>query len=397
MYLFRIIDTSDCNLEISDRVRLRRLFYLFKGQGNALVFQGLLSSVFLFGLIIKDLFLFGILWVASISVVSFYMYRLTRAFFSRFGRTAIYEIEQRFLFLLVSISFLWGMSFLWFITISPSSSVTFIFIQLFVVSMNLGFYLYSFRSFIISSTLVIAPSIIYLYMNHHLFNNLEFILVIYLVSFFLYSRFIISNVNLGVRLQTLNENLNRQLLVANKQLIEESSTDYLTGIANRRTLENHLEREYSRALRQGYSIAVMIIDVDWFKKYNDFYGHLNGDDALRSIAYAFTQVLCRPGDLVARFGGEEFATVLSSTNQETALLLANRLKQAITDLNIPHAQSEFGTLSISVGVYAKIPEKNENPHQYLSLADIALYKAKSSGRNIAVSYDVRMGQQKSPS
>ena len=394
MIPFRVIDTSDCNLEISDRVRLRRLFHLFNGVGNSLVAYGVLGVIIFIALVKNDpeftIITLSSFWLVGLSVISFFMYQLTRAFFSRFGKSAIHELEARFIFLQIFISLYWGLSFMWFFAVAPKVSTMLIFLLTFMVSINLGFYLYSFRCYLISSLLTVTPSLIYLFFNVEQFQDLGILFTCYIISFFIYARHIIISVSSGVRLQTLNENLNRQLLVANKQLLEESSTDYLTGISNRRTLEIQLTREWARGLRQKYQIAVMIIDVDWFKKYNDHYGHLNGDDALTTIANTINTVLCRSGDFVARYGGEEFATVLSNTDQKAAMLLGNRLRDEVAALAIPHKLSDYGHLTISIGVYAANPSREGKPHDLFKRADVALYAAKAEGRNRTVCYDSAM-------
>jgi len=174
--------------------------------------------------------------------------------------------------------------------------------------------------------------------------------------------------------------------------------DPLTGIANRRALDEQIGLEWRRALRSGEPLSLMMIDIDHFKKYNDHYGHLEGDSCLRKVAQAMTSVATRASDLAARFGGEEFAVLLANTNTEQAMIVAKRLCEAVRDLQIPHAPaapSDYVTISIGVGsltpTISTEPANGASSHsaehglrtarQLFELADGALYAAKAGGRN----------------
>ena len=175
------------------------------------------------------------------------------------------------------------------------------------------------------------------------------------------------------------------LQILNRQLETLSTTDGLTGIANRRHFDAVLAREWRRATRQGQSLALAILDVDWFKKYNDHYGHQAGDDCLRQVAGILASHAGRASDLVARYGGEEFVLVTSATNGSSALQLAQRICTDIQALALPHAMSEFGCVTASIGVAAMLPQEGQMPELLLHSADKALYAAKAQGRNRAVS------------
>ena len=130
-----------------------------------------------------------------------------------------------------------------------------------------------------------------------------------------------------------------------------ASVDGLTGVANRRAFDNAMEQEWRRACRSKSSLALLMIDVDYFKRFNDQYGHLAGDDCLRTVASTLFTIARRPGELVARYGGEEFAVILPSCNQVTALKIAEKIRTAIAACQIPHAASEISDhVTISVGV-----------------------------------------------
>ena len=175
-----------------------------------------------------------------------------------------------------------------------------------------------------------------------------------------------------------------ELKYAREKLTKLASTDGLTGIANRRYFDDQLAHEWTRARRLNQTLAIAMIDVDWFKKYNDHYGHQGGDDCLRQVANALSNVAKRDSDFVARYGGEEFAIILPMTQAENALELAKNSCLALSNLELPHALSDFGHVTLSVGVAVGCPKQNTTPHNLLVNADKALYTAKEKGRNRAV-------------
>ncbi|MBA5637619.1 diguanylate cyclase [Duganella sp. LX20W] len=158
--------------------------------------------------------------------------------------------------------------------------------------------------------------------------------------------------------------------------------DGLTGVANRRLFDDTLGAEFRRCGRSGEPLAMLMIDVDVFKRYNDHYGHQAGDECLKRVALALKQHLKRPYDLVARYGGEEFACLLPDTDEAGALAIAEELRLAIAALAIAHADSPVaGHVTISVGVAALRPEPDGDSAALLRLADQALYRAKHEGRD----------------
>ncbi|NRF68899.1 diguanylate cyclase [Aquincola sp. S2] len=160
--------------------------------------------------------------------------------------------------------------------------------------------------------------------------------------------------------------------------------DPLTGVPNRRFFDEHFGAEWRRALREGRSIALIMIDVDAFKPYNDHYGHLAGDHALQRVARGIAAGLARPGDRMARYGGEEFACILPDTDTAGALEVARRLGRAVHDLAIEHPHSPLdGVMTISLGVAAQTPKPGDDPAELLRCADEQLYEAKRSGRGRA--------------
>ena len=165
-----------------------------------------------------------------------------------------------------------------------------------------------------------------------------------------------------------------------------SSLDGLTGIANRRRLESFIELEWRRAVRSGDWLAVVLMDIDHFKHYNDHYGHIAGDECLRLVARTVVAELTRRTDLAARYGGEEFICILPATDPEGAARVAERIRTAIQMLRIPHASSpthEFVTLSLGVAAWQPRNDGTK-PSDLVALADRRLYRAKEEGRNRVV-------------
>jgi diguanylate cyclase (GGDEF)-like protein len=164
-----------------------------------------------------------------------------------------------------------------------------------------------------------------------------------------------------------------------------AAIDGLTGIANRRTLDDKLSNEWRCCLRMAAPLAFVLIDVDYFKRYNDAYGHQKGDDCLRAVANVISLATFRPADLVGRYGGEEFAVIMPNTPLDGAVAVAERICLAIRQREIPHTQSEVGPfLTISLGVSVLVPNSASRPAQLVEEADKALYRAKHSGRNRVV-------------
>ncbi len=167
--------------------------------------------------------------------------------------------------------------------------------------------------------------------------------------------------------------------------------DGLTGIANRRHFDDCLEAEWRRCARLASPLSLVSFDIDHFKRYNDTRGHLAGDDALRAVAHAAADCVSRPGDVVARTGGEEFAALLPHVTPEAALEIAESIRQAVWDLAIEHPASDKGRITISVGVATLLPGPAGQPTALLEAADRALYVAKGSGRDCVRSAPVEPG------
>ena len=161
-----------------------------------------------------------------------------------------------------------------------------------------------------------------------------------------------------------------------------SITDSLTGLANRRYFDETLKTEFLRLKRSGATLSLIMLDVDYFKKFNDTYGHLAGDDCLRQIGNILKMIVGRAPDIVARFGGEEFVLILPETGKNGAKSLAERIINEIKILAIPHSESDVSDhVTVSIGIASVSTAELESPDQVVTLVDEAMYRAKKSGRN----------------
>ena len=175
--------------------------------------------------------------------------------------------------------------------------------------------------------------------------------------------------------------LENSLRRAKNELAKLASTDQLTGLPNRRLFREVLDREWGRGSRESARLAIVVLDVDHFKNFNDTYGHAEGDNCLARIGRLLRETVFRPTDLVARYGGEEFAVILPDTDLAGAVRVAERLRELIEGLGIPHRSSALGLVTASMGVTSLVPDARGDSRILFELADTALYRAKRGGRN----------------
>jgi diguanylate cyclase (GGDEF)-like protein len=176
----------------------------------------------------------------------------------------------------------------------------------------------------------------------------------------------------------------KMLLSHSETLKRDATTDSLTGIYNRRFFDEHYKISLGQAIRQKLPLSLFMIDIDYFKQYNDHYGHPAGDKILIKVAAALKSKIARSSDMLARYGGEEFVMVLPNMNENNSLQFAEKLIAAVSSLALPHVQSKDGAnISISVGVSTYNPTKHREASSLVIAADTALYKAKQNGRNTA--------------
>ena len=172
-----------------------------------------------------------------------------------------------------------------------------------------------------------------------------------------------------------------ELKEANSELERISSRDGLTGLANRRHYEEYIKTEWERMARERKPLSILLCDVDHFKKYNDTYGHLGGDSCLQSIAGVIRDSCRRPADMPARYGGEEFIVALPDTDGPGAVQVAEKIRSGVENLRMEHRASEWGFVTLSIGVATTITSGDTTRHSLTKKADIALYRAKEYGRN----------------
>jgi diguanylate cyclase (GGDEF)-like protein len=180
----------------------------------------------------------------------------------------------------------------------------------------------------------------------------------------------------------LSDRTTGELLEQNQDLQEMTLLDPLTGLYNRRYLDETLTRNIKSLSRSGDCLSVLMVDVDFFKPYNDTYGHAAGDNCLKEVARGLMQCVTRGGDYVVRYGGEEFAIILPHTDSNGACKIARQLLVFIRELCIPHKKNEpIGYVTISIGLTTVSPEHTHKGRDYIKRADEALYLSKQNGRN----------------
>ena len=224
------------------------------------------------------------------------------------------------------------------------------------------------HSFAIYCLPIAIPAVIQLALSG---TRLEIILAVLLVS---YSGLLIISVNRlsnvfldGLRIRFLMQ--------------AESRTDALTALANRRGFDESLRSIWQQSIRAQQPMGLLIIDVDRFKTYNDYYGHPQGDIALKKVGELLLEVASRSTDMCARIGGEEFAVIMPATNLEGSRQVAEDFQEALTNARIPHRKCDRGFLSVSIGLNVITPEKSSTADLFMLETDKALYEAKESGRN----------------
>lgn len=187
------------------------------------------------------------------------------------------------------------------------------------------------------------------------------------------------------------QRINTKLKDSNRKLVKMANIDGLTRISNRRFFDMNIKREWNRSAREGHPITLGMLDIDFFKQYNDTYGHQMGDDCLVSVASTLKAAVLRPADLVARYGGEEFVVLLANTDLAGGQMVAERIRNQLEEMAIPHSGSPLGQVTLSIGLAWTIPEKEGDVSTLINQADKALYRAKEKGRNRVESTPVSTG------
>ncbi|MBD2465140.1 PleD family two-component system response regulator [Oscillatoria sp. FACHB-1407] len=180
----------------------------------------------------------------------------------------------------------------------------------------------------------------------------------------------------------LERSLKEQLEIANHKLERLASIDGLTQLANRRSFDLSLQQEWQRLNREQAPLTLILCDIDYFKAYNDSYGHIAGDECLRQVAALLQETVKRPADLVARYGGEEFALILPNTGLDGAIRLVETIQTHLRRRAIAHAGSSVNSIiTVSIGIASTVPHTKLSPHELIDQADQALYRAKLQGRD----------------
>lgn len=197
----------------------------------------------------------------------------------------------------------------------------------------------------------------------------------------LFGWFLILDIRRRTQVEDELRGTQQQLLASNRQLELLALRDALTGLANRRCFDQTFAQEVRRAQREGTSLALLMIDIDYFKRFNDSLGHVAGDACLQSVAEILEACVRRPSDLVARYGGEEMAVIMPSTDNEGAQVVAQLILDRLEQANIVHATSPLGRVSVSIGIAVAVGARADSLQGLIEAADQALYSAKANGRN----------------
>ena len=323
-----------------------------------------------------------LIWFGLVITLSLVRYLIGKSFkpSRQYNQTELTSWANRHVFFTSLLSTIWGLAgIVFFPTDLPHQAllilVLFSVLLAAIPTLAASRIAYYFQIFV-----TLAPTIILLFMSKEqghqfmAFGMIVTALTLVLVSGYIY-HLLFELQNAQIALQSL------------------ADTDQLTGIANRRHFDRKFKTEWRRSMREQTPISLILIDVDHFKKYNDTYGHQAGDRCLQQIAQAMESITHRPADLASRYGGEEFSVLLPVTSQENAAMLAERLRKKVESLKIEHSKSEYGIVTISMGVSCcepawdftgKTPDEEQKvtfPAMLLTAADNALYVAKESGRN----------------
>lgn len=295
------------------------------------------------------------------------------------------SIHRRYAFCAGILGAIYGLGFVFFFSKLPLINQVYLLTLLAVMtpaglvsfaSDKLSFYMYFYA-------LCLPPIIRTIIEGQVEYFNIAVCGIIYMViviKLFTWNYDVLTN---AIRLKHENQNLVKSFKKVNERLKELSVIDELTQVANRRSLDDNLEKEWLRAKRTSSPISVLMLDIDYFKQYNDEFGHLKGDECLKSIADYLKNNLYRPGDFIARYGGEEFCIIMPNTNLEGAEKFAKKIHIGIRELKIENPGSKVSKyITVSIGVASVFPLSDESYMDLIFTSDKALYDAKHDGRNI---------------
>lgn len=331
----------------------------------------------------------GWAWLILILILKYILY-------SRYRPSTAYSVAKlnKRYYLLCFDAFITGLT--WsagIILLAESTPIEFeIFLYIIVVALSaaaIGLAIKAGIYYIYQAALII-PVVGYLILQSQALDNLlGFFLCILVVLMWVFANQSSSAISDALRLSLQNKklikdlkNANTRLQMANEELTQLSATDGLTHVANRRYFEERLMKELARASRENLPLALVMLDVDFFKRYNDVLGHLSGDECLKSVAECVRDSLKRPTDIVARYGGEEFIVLLTNTTQAGAMAVGEEIRGNIESLAITHPNSYVSKyITVSVGVSGVAAKQQISRDSLLQKVDEALYQAKADGRN----------------
>ncbi|MCC5791346.1 MAG: GGDEF domain-containing protein [Legionellaceae bacterium] len=365
-------------------INVRLLRQLFLNNKRGAVFN-LLTSLYVFVYFSFSLqaVYFLLPWYACIVALSFFRWAVANKASQYTDLPRLRQWFRWFLLIILANGMLWGMLYPTFYQEMSDFQRMFTTLIMFggatIAILSLGPSRLCYLAFILPVMLPIIvmhwpqQSVDYYFFNAGLVVYFLFLLYLYDQHY----RSQIQNISLLVR----QDELIADLREVNTQLEEASNIDALTKLANRGHLSQRLAKDWARCRRARLPIAVLIIDIDYFKEYNDTYGHLKGDDCLRIVASILKEVVSRETDLAARFGGDEFVVLLYDTDEAGTTTVANQIMERIGHLNLMHAGSPKGTVSVSIGAAVIIPDIGRNEEDLLMMADRALYRVKKNGRD----------------
>jgi len=362
-----------------------QIIYLFKNKALGVWSNIILSGILFFFLTLHlpDKYILLVIWLGLILCLSIARYIIGHSFkyHHQYSQAELSSWANKHVFLTILLSTIWGLAGVVFFPNDYPHQILLIMVLFSVLLLSIPTLAASRLAYVFQALVVLTPTIILLMLSDRMGYDLVAIASIILaVTLLLVSNYIYQ--------------LLFDLQKTSVALRELADTDQLTRIANRRHFDREFKAEWRRAMRERTPISLLIIDVDSFKLYNDINGHQRGDECLKEIARSLAAITNRPADLAARHGGEEFSVLLPATDQVDAVMLAERLRHKIETLKIDFPESEFGIVTVSIGVSCCEPSWEPNskkseekepkvifPAMLLTAADNALYVAKQQGRN----------------
>lgn len=327
-----------------------------------------------------------LMWLAVLSVVTVLRFALSVYVLKRRKLTADTHTTLRYVFLLLlcASSLVWGFGALFFVPQLSVSGALLTLMSLVCLCMGAMPYLYHDRFAVaLFFTGAILPLVAWLAMQSQwLYAIAGVSAVLVVMASYLISRKLYSFMTRTMVLQIENAKLFNNLVEANKELQKKSATDILTKVPNRRAFTEEFKKIHSNLYRTGQFLSIVILDIDYFKRVNDTYGHVVGDKVLARVARVIQSKLKRPSDFVARYGGEEFVVMLPSTEADGAVQVAQDIVDAVSQTPMSDLVSDTVlTVTISAGVASVLATESASIDFYISKADKALYEAKNAGRN----------------